>query len=274
MQKPEDEKNLCHKIFILLSKRFGLDESPNIASLQFDNKKQEVNEKLDNFLDHPEALRIKAALGEPVKTRNLELIRKVLTGVLDEELRQSLLTSRTAEYYTENPPNVEQIPSKCHGYLTLWNVNNNRQRMQGDHSALSTKSNVPTSWTTPNAAQSNTYASNSGYAQGNGYNQSTHQNTQQNQVNPQHDQAQKRCFILKPPIDRSNYNCFACGEWGHVQKDCGSYRITLCRMGCGTPLDFCDPDEITRFSLLQLAWHLYIVCIAWKKGISNQNVHT
>ena len=58
MQKPEDEKNLCDKIFILLSKRFGLDESPNVASLQFDNQEQEVNEKLDKFLDHPEALRI------------------------------------------------------------------------------------------------------------------------------------------------------------------------------------------------------------------------
>ena len=49
MQKPEDEKNACNKIFILLSKRFGIGESPNDARLQFDTRKQEVNEKLDSF---------------------------------------------------------------------------------------------------------------------------------------------------------------------------------------------------------------------------------
>ncbi len=71
MQKLEDERCSCDKIFSLLSKRFGIGESPNDARLQFDTRKQEVNEKLDNFLDHLEALRIKAAPGESVKTRNL-----------------------------------------------------------------------------------------------------------------------------------------------------------------------------------------------------------
>ena len=62
MQKPDDERNSCDKIFTLLSKRFGIGESPNDARLQFDTRKQEVNDKLDNFLDHLEALRIKAVI--------------------------------------------------------------------------------------------------------------------------------------------------------------------------------------------------------------------
>ena len=71
----------------MLSKRFGIGECPNDARLQFETRKQEVDEKLDNYLDHLEALRVKAAPGEPVKTRNLEIMRKFMTGLLDEELR-------------------------------------------------------------------------------------------------------------------------------------------------------------------------------------------
>ena len=111
MQKPENERDSCEKVFILLSKRFGIGESPNDARLQFDVRKQETGEKLDTFLDHLEALRIKAAPGESIKTHHLEIMRKFMTGLLDEELQQSLLTSYTGENYTDNPPTVEQIRS-------------------------------------------------------------------------------------------------------------------------------------------------------------------
>ncbi len=49
MRKPDDERNSCDKILKLLSKRFGIGESPNHARLQFDTRKQEITERLDNF---------------------------------------------------------------------------------------------------------------------------------------------------------------------------------------------------------------------------------
>ncbi len=169
-----------------------------------------------------------------------------MTGLLDDELRQSLLTSYTGEYYTDNPPTEEQLQSKCHDCLTLRNVNSNRRRLQGDNSTQSAKPNLPTNWTNPNTNQNRTVAQNTGYSQNSGYNQSSQQNVQ-NQVSSQRSQIQKQSYVSKPPIDRSNYNCFACGELGHVQKDCGSYRKTLCRMGSGPPAEICDSDEISRF---------------------------
>ena len=68
MQKPEIGTDSCDKVIMLLSKRFGIGESPNDARLQFDVRKQETGEKLDTSLDHLEALRIEAAPGESIKT--------------------------------------------------------------------------------------------------------------------------------------------------------------------------------------------------------------
>ena len=106
MQKPENERDSCEKVCMMLSKRFGIGEYPNDARLQFDVRKQESDERLHTFLDHLEALRIKAAPGESIQTHNLEIMRKFMTGLLDEELQLSLLTSYTGEYYTDNPPTV------------------------------------------------------------------------------------------------------------------------------------------------------------------------
>ncbi len=109
MQKTETERDTCDKVFVLFSKRFGIGASPSDARLRFDEGKQQPNEKLDTFLDDLEALRIRAAPQEPLKTRNLEIMRKFMTGLLDHELHQSLLTSYTGEYYTADPPTVEEI---------------------------------------------------------------------------------------------------------------------------------------------------------------------
>ena len=76
MQNPHDERYSCQKVFNFLSQRFGIGECPNGARLQFDVRNQEPNEKLDSFLDHIEALRIKGAPEEPIETRNLEIMRK------------------------------------------------------------------------------------------------------------------------------------------------------------------------------------------------------
>ncbi len=98
----------------MLLKRFGIGASPSDARLRFDERKQQPNEKLDIFFDELEALKIRAAPQEPLKTRNVEIMRKFMTGLLDPELHQSLLTSYTGEYYTANPSTVEEIRSKCH----------------------------------------------------------------------------------------------------------------------------------------------------------------
>ncbi len=46
MQKPQNERDSCQKIFNLLSKRFGIGNSSKDARLQFDVRKQEPNENL------------------------------------------------------------------------------------------------------------------------------------------------------------------------------------------------------------------------------------
>ncbi len=126
MQKPAEERATRDKFFTLLSKRFGIGDSPNDARLQFDVRRQAPDEKLATFLDHLEALRIKAAPAESVKTRNLEIMRKFMVRLQDEELQQSLLTSYTGEYYL--PPSVEQIRSKCHDCITLRRVNRKKNQ--------------------------------------------------------------------------------------------------------------------------------------------------
>ncbi len=44
MQKPENERDSCEKVFMLLSKRVSSRESPNDARLHFDVRKQESGE--------------------------------------------------------------------------------------------------------------------------------------------------------------------------------------------------------------------------------------
>ena len=147
MQKTPAERYTCEKVFALLLKRFGIGASPSDASLRFDERKQPPNEKLDTFLDELEALRIRAAPEEPLKTRDLEIMRKFMTGLLDPELHQSLLTSYTGEYYTANPPNVEEIRSKCHDYLTLRRINGSHRAPQ--KSISSTNQSTPSTWVNP-----------------------------------------------------------------------------------------------------------------------------
>ncbi len=144
MQKTPVERDTCEKVFALLLKRFGIGASPSDARLRFDERKQQPNEKLDTFLDELEALRITAAPEEPLKTRNLEIMRKFMTGLHHPELHQSLLTSYTGEYYTANPPTLEEIRSKCYVYLTLRRINGNHRVPQ--NSAASTNQSTPNAW--------------------------------------------------------------------------------------------------------------------------------
>ncbi len=237
----------------MLSKRFGIGESPNDARLQFDARKQETGEKLDTFLDHLEALRIKAAPGESIKTRHLEIMRNFMTGLLDEELQQSLFTSYTGEYYTDNPPTVEQIRSKCHDYLTLRRVN--RRKGQNEQPSQNAKTTMPANWTTPDVSQAKTLTSqNANFGHG----------QQHVQIN---NQSQNRNNEKGAPFDRSKYACFACGELGHVAKNCSGYRKSLCRMGYGPPPELNDPDELSKFykAIIRMA---PIHCFtAWKRAI-------
>ncbi len=57
MQKLTEERDTCDKIFTILSKRFGIGDSPNEARLQFAVRRQALDEKLDTFLDHLEESR-------------------------------------------------------------------------------------------------------------------------------------------------------------------------------------------------------------------------
>ena len=51
MQKTPAERDSCEKLFTLLSERFGIGASPSDARLRFDERKQQLNEKLGTFLD-------------------------------------------------------------------------------------------------------------------------------------------------------------------------------------------------------------------------------
>ncbi len=209
MQETETERDTCDKVFVLLSKRFGIGASPSDARLRFDERKQQPNEKLDTFLDDLEALRIRAAPEEPLKTRNLEIMRKFMTGLLDHELHQSLLTSYTCKNYTANPPTVEDIRSKCHDYLTLRKINGGYRAAQKSASVTNQNTQqTPTTWVTPNTSSSNqtravtNIQQNVSAAQGQG--QSKSSDAQQLQGNA--------------PIDRSNWPCYSCGALGHIAR--------------------------------------------------------
>ena len=242
LQKPHSERDSCQKIFNLLRRRFGIGDSPNDARLQFDVRKQEPNEKLDTFLDHLEALRIKAAPEESIKTRNLEIMRKFMTGLLDEDLHQSLLTSYTGEYYyTDNPPWVEQKRSKCHDHLTLRRVNSNRRKAHAEQLTGNNKPIVPTNWTTPKVQQNKSW-------QNAWHTQITNQTSNVQIQSGSHARNQiQNNTNFKPLFDKSQFRCFACGEMGRVHKECANYRKALCKMGYAPPDHINDPDEITKY---------------------------
>ncbi len=173
-----------------------------------------------------------------------------MTGLLDEELQQSLLTSYTGEYCTDNPPTVEQIRSKCHDYLTLRRVN--MRKGQNEQPTQNAKTSAPTNWTTPNVSQTRTSTPQKAIFG---------QNQQVVQTSNQFQNTNAGAWF-----DRRKYACFTCGELGHVAKNCSGYRKTLCRMGYGPPPELNDPDELRANSTKQpFAWLQYIASTAWKR---------
>ncbi len=159
-----------------------------------------------------------------------------LVGLQDEELRQSLLTSYTGEYFTQNPPTVEQIRSKRHDYMTLRRVNRKRNHEGTNNQA--TKQQTPSNWTTPNAShnQVNQSKPSATYS-------SPQQPIQSNIATGQQGQGQVN---YKAPIDRSTWKCYACGELGHTASRCPGYRKSLCKMGYGPPPGVNDPDALDK----------------------------
>ncbi len=73
------------------------------------NLMSESKNQTKSLLNQLEEHRIQAASEESIKTRNLKIMRKFMTGFLDGELQQSLLTSYTGEFSTDLPATVVQI---------------------------------------------------------------------------------------------------------------------------------------------------------------------
>ncbi len=154
-----------------------------------------------------------------------------MTGLLDPEVHQSLLTSYTGEYYTANPPTVEETRSKCHRYLTLRRINGSHRAPQKN---TATNHATPGAWVNPPSTSMNQKPS------------SNQNNVNQTQASVQSGSTEFSQSHSKAPIDRSNWTCYACGALGHISRDFKAYRKTLCKMGFGPPKELTDPDEIDK----------------------------
>ena len=93
----------------MLLRRYRDGPSSSAARLQFDVRKPNQGEKIDTYLDDLEGLCIRGHPEETVKTRNWEISKKFMTGLLDEKLQHSLLTQYTGEQFAMIPPTVEEL---------------------------------------------------------------------------------------------------------------------------------------------------------------------
>ncbi len=76
-----------------------------------------------------------------------------MTGLLNSELQQSL-TSYTDEFYTANPPKVEEMRSKCHDYMSPRKIIRSH-RAPRKVTASVTYQSVPNAKVNPSAATPN-----------------------------------------------------------------------------------------------------------------------
>ena len=240
MQEPDDVRNSCDKIFTLLAKRSGIGESPNDAQLQFGTRKQEVK------------VRIKVAPGESVKTRNLEIMRNFMTGLLDHELPHSL-------HYTENPPTVEQIRSMCPDYLILGSVNS-RRRVPGHHSTHGTKPNVPTNWTNPNTNQYWMYTSNTSQTPDTQFSQQNQ--VMQNPTNTQSGIAQKPGFVPKLQSIQAIIIVLLAVSWGLSRETVAVIARHFAEWDRYPRLNFVILMKLASSLLLHFGWLHFTVFIA------------
>ncbi len=69
----------------MLLRRYGDGLSSSAARLQFDVRKQNQGENIDTFLDDLDGWRTRGHPDETVKTRNWEISKKFMAGLLDEK---------------------------------------------------------------------------------------------------------------------------------------------------------------------------------------------
>ena len=137
MQTTETQRDSCKKIIDMLLRRYGDGPSSSAARLQFDVGKQNQGEKIDTYLDDLEGLRIRGHPEETVETRNWEISKKFMRGLLDERLQ-----------FAMNPPTVEELRAKCRDFLTMMSVNQISQKQgsgyqKSSHVANSVQQSVP-----------------------------------------------------------------------------------------------------------------------------------
>ena len=190
MQKTETERDSCKKIFDMLLRRYGDGPSSSAARLQFDVRKQNQGEKIDTYIYDLEGLRIRGHPEETVKTRNWEISKKFMTGLLDEKLPHSLLTLYTGEQFALNPPTVEELRAKCRDFLTMMSVNPRNQISQNQGSGYQKSSQVTNSvqQSAPNVKDAAQLGNNNNWTQASKNN------------------------VINLNRDRGSRACFSCGE--------------------------------------------------------------
>ncbi len=138
-------------------------------------------------------MRIRGHPDETDKTRNWEIFKKFMIGLLDEKLQDRLLTLYTGEQFAMNPPTVQELRATCRNFLMMMSVNPRSQPSQNQGSRYQ-KSTQMTGATQPPASNAK-----------NGAPSSKINWTQAPEGN-----------LINLNTDRGNRACFSCGEEGHI----------------------------------------------------------